>query len=54
MKSLRKAGGTETAIIKEFKGINVEKNLVVELVPGSENPGINDAPLINFIEIIRE
>ena len=37
-----------------FKGVGVEKSLEVELVPKVENPGIAEAPMINFIEAIRE
>lgn len=48
------AGRANKAIVKEFKGIRVENILALELVPKSTNPAINQAPIINFIEIIRK
>jgi len=48
------AGRANKAIVKEFKGIRVENILALELVPKSTNPAINQAPIINFIEVIRE
>jgi len=42
------------AVVKEFKGIRVENDLVLELVPKSAEPQVNQAPIINFIEVIRE
>ena len=64
---LKTAGKSNKAIVKEFKGVRVgagvrqkdrktgtlENVLVVELVPKSANPQINQAPVINFIEVIR-
>ncbi len=44
----------ETALIKEFKEIQVKDNLVVELVPRSSKITSENAPVINFIEVIRE
>ena len=51
---LAEAGVLNKAVIKEFKGIKVENGLKVELVPKTPNPDISRAPLINFIEAIRE
>ena len=51
---LKTAGAPNRAVIKEFSGIKVNDNLVVELVPQALNPTITQAPMINFIEIIRE
>ena len=51
---LKEAGGVNKALIKEFKGINVVNNLLVELVPEIFNPKVNQVPVINFIEVIRE
>jgi len=42
------------AVVKEFKSIRVENDLVLELVPKSAEPQVNQAPIINFIEVIRE
>jgi len=51
---LREAGIPKKAVIKEFNGIEVEDVLTIELVPEVENPTIEQAPLINVIEVIRE
>jgi hypothetical protein len=51
---LKTAGETKKAVIKEFAGIKAEKMLVLELVPRSDNPQVNHAPIINFIDVIRE
>ena len=42
------------AVVKEFKGIRVENVLALELVPTPANPQANQAPVINFIEVIKE
>ncbi len=49
-------------MVKEFKGIEAESAMVLELlhktalseVDGSANPKMDQAPIINFIEVIRE
>jgi len=51
---LREAGAPKKAVAKEFKGIEVKDALTIELVPKVENPTIEQAPLINVIEVIRE
>lgn len=51
---LKTAGKANRAVIKEFKGIKAESVLVLELLPKSANPQMNQAPIINFIEVIRE
>lgn len=51
---LRTAGKVKKAVIKEFKGVDVKEALVVELVPERSKPTIKEAPLINFIKVIRE
>ncbi len=51
---LKTAGEINRAIIKEFTGIRAEKVLVLDLLPKSDNPQMNQAPIINFIEVIRE
>lgn len=51
---LKEAGSVNQAIIKEIKGVAVENVVTIELVSASANPDINQAPAINFIEIIRE
>ena len=42
------------AIVEEFEGIRVKNTLVLELVPKSPEAHSNQAPIINFIEVIRE
>jgi outer membrane protein assembly factor BamB len=51
---LQTAGKPGKAVIKEFKGVRVRNLLVLELVPKAQNPKPHQAPLINFIEVIRE
>ncbi|UCE04661.1 MAG: PQQ-binding-like beta-propeller repeat protein [bacterium] len=50
----KEAGTTNKAIIKEFNGIKVENILTLVFSSEQENPTIAEAPLINFIEVIRE
>ncbi|MCH7557935.1 MAG: PQQ-binding-like beta-propeller repeat protein [Planctomycetes bacterium] len=51
---LEAAGKANRAVVKEFKGVRTESALVLELLPKSDNPQMNQAPVINFIEVIRE
>jgi outer membrane protein assembly factor BamB len=51
---LETAGKTNIAVVKEFKDVRAESVLVLELLPKTANPQINQAPIINFIEVIRE
>jgi len=51
---IREASAQNKAVIKEFNGIKVENVLKVELSSKRENPTIGEAPIINFIEVIRE
>jgi outer membrane protein assembly factor BamB len=51
---LKEAGEINKAVIKEFKGVEVKDILKIELVPDIPNPEINNSPVINFIEVIRE
>ncbi len=44
----------ELVELKEFKGIEARESLALELVPKSTDPRANQAPIINFIEVIRE
>ncbi len=48
------AGEPDRAVVRQFKGIRVKNVLVLELVPKSANPRADQAPIINFIEVIRE
>jgi len=51
---LETAGKVNRAVVKEFKGIRAESVLVLELLPKSAYPRMNQAPIINFIEVVRE
>ena len=48
------AGRADRAVVKEFKGIEARESLALELVPRSADPRANQAPIVNFIEVIRE
>ncbi|MHC4982597.1 MAG: outer membrane protein assembly factor BamB family protein [Planctomycetota bacterium] len=45
---------SKAAIVKELKGVAVKDNLIVELVPRSQDPSVSELPVINFIEAVRE
>jgi len=47
-------GKDRQVIIKEINNINVENDLKVELIAANSNPNVDKAPVINFVEIIRE
>ena len=59
---LATAGKANRAVVKEFKGIKAGSAMVLELLPkpalsevdGSANPNMEQAPIINFIDVIRE
>ncbi len=42
------------AVIREFKGIGVKDNLVIELTPVEGEVSIDHAPIVNFVEVARE
>ena len=48
------AGAANKAVIKEFNGIQAGSRLVVELLAKAANPQAGQAPIINFIEVIKE
>jgi hypothetical protein len=48
------AGKANKAVVKEFKGIEAGSVMVLELLAKPANPNIDQAPIINFIEVIRE
>ncbi|MBN1348893.1 PQQ-binding-like beta-propeller repeat protein [candidate division KSB1 bacterium] len=51
---LKVAGVQNRSVIKEFNGIPVNNSLRLELVSQVSDPAVAQAPLINFIEVIRE
>ncbi len=48
------AKSADQVLIQEFKNIMVRDNLVLEFIPQSTDTKVETAPLVNFIEIIRE
>jgi outer membrane protein assembly factor BamB len=48
------AGKANKAVVKEFKDIRAGSTLTLELLAKSSNPSADQAPIINFIEVIRE
>ena len=51
---VKTAGCANKAVVHEFKGIRAKDALALELIPKSADPQANQAPIINFIEVIRE
>ena len=51
---LKDAGSANRVVIKEFKHVNVKNFLTIELSSKEKNLNIANAPIINFIEVIRE
>lgn len=41
-------------VVKEFKNIQVENTLLLEFTPNTDTPTKEQAPILNFIEVIRE
>jgi len=50
---LKASQTSQSVVIKEFNGIEVKNDLVLEMSAKAVNPGANEAPIINFIEAIR-
>ena len=52
---IRAVSGSENGVvIKEFKSIQVASHLTLELSPQNKDPRFDNAPLLNFIEVLRE
>ncbi len=51
---LREAGGPNKPLIKEFKGIQSDGELSIELVPAAANPAPDEQPVLQGIEVVRE
>ena len=51
---LEAAGEANRALVKEYRGIRAEQALAVELLPEQADPQPTQAPIINFIEVVRE
>jgi hypothetical protein len=48
------AGYANRAVVKEFKGVEAGSAVVLELLPKHSNPDMDQAAIINFIEVVRE
>jgi outer membrane protein assembly factor BamB len=51
---LTTVGQSNTAVVKEFKGIRAGNAIVLELLAKPADPNVDQAPIINFIDVIRE
>jgi len=51
---VKAAEASDESIVKEFDNIKVDGSLVVELVPKMTNPTMSQAPMINFVEVVRK
>lgn len=50
----KETGGKNRAIIKEFTGIDVTRDLTIDLAPKTKNPPPQNGPVLQAVEIIRE
>jgi hypothetical protein len=50
----RAAGSPDRAIIREFNGIEVKNDLMLELIPRTLDPTIAQAPMLSFIQVVRD
>lgn len=48
------AGGTGKTVVKTFKRVDVKNALTLELAPQGVNPSKDEAPIVNFVEVVRE
>lgn len=48
-----KSGKSDRPQFREFRNIPVDRNLIIELIPQSQVPTQDQAPLLNCVEIIR-
>ena len=51
---VKESGGRNRAVWKEFPGIDVKDGLAIELVPKTPNPGPQQAPILQAVEVTRE
>jgi hypothetical protein len=51
---VREAGGPGRAVVREFAGIPVDRDLKLELVPRAAKPNKGEAPVLNWLELRRE
>jgi len=48
------AGGRDKAIFRDFRGIEVADKLAIELVSTSRKPALQEAPILQALEVVRE
>ncbi len=48
------AGGPRRAVVREFAGIEATEGIQVELVAANDRPSVEQAPILQGIEIVRE
>lgn len=51
---VKEAGGPRKVIIKEFKGVTVNDNLTIDLLPKLRQPTPEQAPILQTVEVVRE
>jgi len=51
---MKSPGAHKKAVVKEFTGIEIDNDLVVEFMAHSDEASPANAPLLNWIEVIRE
>jgi outer membrane protein assembly factor BamB len=51
---VKTAQNTDNIVVKEFTNVPIKDNLKVRFVPNIQNCTADQAPIINFIEVIRE
>jgi hypothetical protein len=50
----KEAGSAQNVVIREYKGIHVKNILSLELVSVKADPAAGEAPVISFMEVVRE
>lgn len=48
------AGAPRRAVVREFRSVKAAQELKIELVPKTKNPQPDQAPLLNWVELVRE
>lgn len=54
MDVVARAGGPNRSLIREYKGVRVDGNLTLELVPKTAKPDSKQLPALCFLEVSRE
>jgi len=50
----QQAGARNKPLVKEFKGIDADRELTIEFVPAAANPQPDQLPVLQGIEVVRE